>query len=161
MTKANAAASISKRLSNLAQGQGVAFQSIATSFLIERLVARLTSDKRLKESLVFKGGYVGLRVYDSNRFTVDLDALLTKSDLAETLSKTREAAESDLGDTVWFRFEKQIDLKTQGEYGGIRQVFRTGIGEPLDDLKRPQIVNFDIGSVTLSHPRRSCRSQLS
>ena len=32
-----------------------------------RLVARLVADKNLSEHLVFKGGFVGLMVYDSHR----------------------------------------------------------------------------------------------
>ncbi len=55
------------------------------------------------------------------------------------------AAESDLKDGVWFRAEKTVDLKTQGEYGGLRIVLRTGIGEILKNLKKAQIVHFDIG----------------
>jgi hypothetical protein len=49
---------------------------VETVFLIERLVARLIADKKLSQNLVFKGGFVGLRVYDSPRYTIDLDALL-------------------------------------------------------------------------------------
>ena len=100
---------------------------MATSFLIERLLARLVFDKALLKVLVFKGGYVGLRVYNSERYTVDLDALLLKADILGTLVKTISAIETDIGDGAWFVYESQIDLKTQGEYGGIRQVFRGGI----------------------------------
>lgn len=139
------ARSINQRLSNLAQKKGVSFASLNTSFLIERLVIRLTSDKTLKDSLVFKGGYVGLRVYESPRFTVDLDALLMKANLRKTLEKSKTAAVTDIGDGVWFKFEQEVDLKAQGEYGGIRQTFRAGIGFPMENIKRAQILNFDIG----------------
>ena len=67
------------------------------------------------------------------------------TDLRKTLDRVRQVAEQDLGDTVWFRFEKETDLTAQGEYGGIRLLFRTGIGEILKDLKRAQVVNFDLG----------------
>jgi predicted nucleotidyltransferase component of viral defense system len=139
------ATSITQKLSNLAQKKGVPFQFLSTSFIIERLVIRLISDKTLKDALVFKGGYVGLRVYESPRYTIDLDALLMKSDLRKILEKSKVAAESDTGDGVWFRFEQEVDLKAQGEYGGIRLAFRAGIGEPMKNIKRAQIINFDIG----------------
>jgi Nucleotidyl transferase AbiEii toxin, Type IV TA system len=145
MSLKDLATSINSRLSNLAQKQGVSFQNISTSFLIEGLVARFTSDKELASALVFKGGYVSLRVYNSSRFTIDLDALLLNANIRVTLEKTKLIAAKDLGDGVWFRFEQEIDLKTQGEYGGIRQSFRGGIGVPLKDLKRAQIINFDLG----------------
>lgn len=140
------AKSIRQKLSNLSQKQEVSYQYVATSFLLERLVARIVSDSRLYKSLVFKGGYVALRIYKSNRYKIDLDALLSTSYLKETLKQVKEAAEKDIGDAVWFRFEKEIDLKTQGEYGGIRQVFRAGIGEIPKDIKRSQIVHFDLGT---------------
>lgn len=76
---------------------------------------------------------------------MDLDALLIKANLEETLKIAKDKVEADLDDGVWFRFEDQIDLDTQGEYGGIRQVYRAGVGEVLKNLKKAQIINFDLG----------------
>ena len=45
----------------------------------------------------------------------------------------------------WFLVEKSLDLKTQGEYGGHRVIFRTGIGPILKDIRRAQLVNLNIG----------------
>ncbi len=108
-------------------------------------MARLVADKKLSQHLVFKGGFVGLRVYGSSRYTIDLDALLVKANLESILERTRQKAESDAGDSVWFRFEKQERLMTQGEYGGVRQSYRAGIGEILPDLTRAQNIRFDLG----------------
>lgn len=145
MSLKDQARSIAKQLSNLAKEKGVSYQNVATAFLIERLLARLTADKSLKKALVFKGGYVGLRVFDSPRYTVDLDALLLKADLSSTLEKTKAATQRDLADGVWFEFEKQVDLAAQGEYGGVRQIFRAGIGEKLKKFELAQVINFDLG----------------
>jgi len=145
MTTKSKGDSVRKKLSNLAHKLDVPYRNLETAFLIERLVARLVADKKLKSNLVFKGGFVGLRVYDSPRYTIDLDALLVKANLESTLELTKQKAESDIGDSVWFRFESQINLATQGQYGGIRQVYRAGIGEILPDIKRAQIVHFDLG----------------
>jgi predicted nucleotidyltransferase component of viral defense system len=145
MTTKQKGDSISQKLTTLRSKTGVTFQNIATAFLIERLVARLVADQKLGDRLVFKGGFVCLRVYESPRYTFDLDALLRNTNIDETLSLTKVAAESDIDDGVWFRFESQIDLTTQGEYGGIRQSFRAGIGPVLKDLKKAQIINFDLG----------------
>lgn len=76
---------------------------------------------------------------------MDVDALVVKANVESTLERTREKAESDLEDGVWFRFENQVDLATQGEYGGIRQVYRAGIGEVLKNLKKARVVHFDVG----------------
>ena len=64
------AKSIRQKLSNLSQKQGISYQYIATSFLLERLVARIVSDSQLYEALIFKGGYVALRIYKSKRYTI-------------------------------------------------------------------------------------------
>ena len=135
--------SVTQKLANLAKKRGARFEHVATEFLIERLVRRLVADKKLASLLVFKGGFVGLRVYNSSRYTVDLDALLRKSNLEATLALTREAAETDLDDGVWFRFESQVDLETQGEYGGIRQTFRAGFGELPKKLLKASIGILD------------------
>lgn len=137
--------SIRVKLKNLSSKLNVKYSDLETVFLIERLVARLISDKALAKSLVFKGGFVGLKIYESPRYTIDLDALLVKSNIESTLKLVTEKAESNLNDGVWFRFESQVDLATQGEYGGIRHVYRAGIGEVLKNLKKAQVVNFDLG----------------
>lgn len=114
--------SVRRKLTVIAKNLGVKYRDIETIFLIERLVARLIANTKLSSNLVFKGGFVGLKVYDSPRYTVDLDALLVKSNIGQTLDHAKNQAEIDLDDGVWFRFERQIDLATQGEYGGIRHV---------------------------------------
>ncbi len=145
MTTKRKGDSVRQKLTNLSAKLQVPYPNIETIFAIERLVARLVADKELSKRLVFKGGYVGLKVYESPRYTVDLDALLVRSDLDATLARTKENAEKDLDDGVWFRFESQLDLATQGEYGGVRQVYRVGLGEVLKNIKKAQIINFDIG----------------
>jgi predicted nucleotidyltransferase component of viral defense system len=145
MTNAPHAAAITQRLLKIKDRLEVRYENLLTTFLIERLVARLVADERLRHSLVFKGGFVSMKIYDSPRYTVDLDALLIKSNIEETLKRTRAAAESDIKDGVWFHYEDQIDLQTQGEYGGFRQIYRAGVGPKLKNLKKAQIVNFDLG----------------
>lgn len=137
--------SVRAKLKSLASKMKIKYSHLETVFLIERLVARLIADKKLSQNLVFKGGFVGLKVYDSPRYTVDLDALLVKSNIEQTLDLVKRQAQSDIDDGVWFRFESQMDLATQGEYGGIRHTYRAGIGELLKDIKRAQIINFDLG----------------
>lgn len=145
MKKEDQAKSIASKLSKISRSTGINYQSISTTFLLERLLARLVADKKLAKSIVFKGGYVGLRVYNSNRYTIDLDALLVKADIPSVLKQITKAVERDAADGAWFVLESQIDLKTQGEYGGVRQTYRSGLGEVPKDIKRSQIINFDLG----------------
>jgi predicted nucleotidyltransferase component of viral defense system len=145
MNHLNQSRSIIQKLINLSQIKNVHFYNMETDFIIERLLVRITADKKLNSNLIFKGGYVGLRVYHSARYTVDLDALLKNANVKETIEKVKECAAKDLGDCTWFEFEKEFDLKTQGEYGGIRIVFRAGIGDRPKDIKRARVIHFDLG----------------
>jgi hypothetical protein len=65
----NQTRSITDKLSRIAKSLGVAYAKILTEFLLERLVLRLISSPELRGKVVFKGGYVSLRVYDSPRYT--------------------------------------------------------------------------------------------
>ncbi len=63
---------VRQKITDLSKKLNVPFQNVQTAFMIERLVAQLVADKTLSQNLVFKGGFVGLRVYNSERYTVDL-----------------------------------------------------------------------------------------
>ena len=139
------ARSIGAKLSSVAKKLKIPYQKILTEFLLERLVVRLTQDTELSKYLIFKGGYVSLRVYDSPRYTIDLDALLKQGDLKLIAQSAQMAAEVSHDDAVWFRLEKTSDLKTQGEDVGLRLSFRAGIGEVLKDVRIAQLINLDIG----------------
>ena len=104
--------SVRQKLTTAAKKLEAKCRDVETIFLIERLVARLIADKKLADRLVFKGGFVGLKVYGSPRYTVDLDALLVKSNIEQTLEQVKKQAEHDLDDGGWFRFESQVDLAT-------------------------------------------------
>jgi len=140
------AMSIREKINNISKEQKVPYQNIEKSFLIERLLSRITSNANLFKKLIFKGGYVGLRVYDSKRYTVDLDAIVKNANLESTLSQIQDIVETEESDAVWFALEKTVDLQTQGEYGGTRQVYRAGIGEKLKNISKASVVHFDVGA---------------
>ena len=129
------AKSITAKLSTLAKKEKVSYSNILNSFLLERMAARLLSDSQLAEKLIFKGGYIGLRIFESGRYTVDLDALVNGANINEIYVLAQKAIQKNLVDGVWFQYEKQVDLKTQGEYGGLRLYFRTGIGLPITPIE--------------------------
>ncbi len=69
------ATSITAQLRNLATNRKAPYSHLLTEFLIERMAARLTAVPILRKHLVFKGGFVSLKIYNSPRYTVDLDVL--------------------------------------------------------------------------------------
>ena len=153
MSKNDQAKSISKRLSNLAKQQETGYRNIALAFYLERLLARVIADSSLKNKLVFKGGYVGLRVYESHRYTVDLDATLMKANIKSISKKITDAIESDLDDGTWFQLQEEQNLLTQGEYKGVRQIYRVGLGDQPKDISRAGVVHFDIGIDDATEPK--------
>jgi predicted nucleotidyltransferase component of viral defense system len=116
-----------------------------TDFLIERIVFRLVGSPSLKNHLIFKGGYVGLRCYQSPRYTIDLDAIAHRKDIGTVIEEAKQAISCDLNDSVWFELEREVDLKTQNEYGGICLKYRAGIGDKPENIKKAQTVKVDIG----------------
>lgn len=145
MKKAALTRSIMDRLADIANKQQIPFQNILTSFLLERMVARLIRNPELSDKLIFKGGYVGLRVFQSPRYTLDLDASIQKADITRIVLLAKEAMQADIVDGVWFLFEKEDELQTFSEYGGMRLNFRSGVGEPPKNVKKAQSIHLDLG----------------
>ena len=137
--------SIRAKLKKLANDRAISFELAQTEFLLERAVFRLCTDQNLSRHLVFKGGYVGVRCYESNRSTVDIDALIHGMPKKEVLEKAKSSIENNINDGTWFQFEKEINLLTQGEYGGTRLRFRGGIGDKPVNISKHQIIDLDLG----------------
>lgn len=148
------AASIRTKLLQIATKENISYQNIQTIFLLERMVARLTKNKELFNKIIFKGGYVGQRVYNSPRHTIDLDALIKNAKINEIRISIIDAIENNINDGTWFKYEKNTDLITLGEYGGTRLYFRCGIGEIPIKHKKSQSIHFDIacGDVVIPKP---------
>jgi predicted nucleotidyltransferase component of viral defense system len=136
---------LAQRLQRIASEQGKSYQELLTSFLIERALLRMVSDKFLYNHLVFKGGYVGQRIFETGRFTRDLDSILLGASMVPALEAVKNCLIRDLEDHTWFEFEDQSNLELQKEYGGVRLKFRAGLLPKLKDLKRAQILHLDFG----------------
>ena len=136
---------IESKIKKIAIDQGRSPMEARTLFLLERAAARMVLDPELYEHLIFKGGYVALRVYQSPRFTSDIDALIQGLPIDEAIRRIRAALDEDIRDGAWFSWMGQETLKTQGAYGGIRLDFRAGVGDPPSVMKKAQRINIDLG----------------
>ena len=145
-TQKSLAKAVSAKLSQLARAQAKPYDKLLTLFLLERIVSRLVFDPVLAQALVFKGGYVSVRVYDSPRFTVDVDAVLHGLSQEAALQKIKEQMLVQHPDAAWFVFAEEKDLATQNEYGGKRLSYRAGLGEIATNLQRAQLIDIDIGT---------------
>jgi predicted nucleotidyltransferase component of viral defense system len=103
---------------------------------MERVVARLEAHASLRNHIIFKGGFVLLKSFNSPRFTRDIDALAT--DLTKTKLKKLiiEALERDLDDGLWYGDIEFDDLPLQDGYGGLRINFAFQIGDPPNEERK-------------------------
>lgn len=147
MTKSNIALaqSIKSKITNLAREKKKSPQQLMTIFLLERAVARLVRNETLSKALIFKGGFVGVQVYESLRHTTDIDAIISKMSAQEAVEFIKDAMGVNLEDGTWFEYESTKELETQGSYKGIGVSFRAGIGGRPQNLKKAQLVSIDIG----------------
>lgn len=97
---------------------------------LERAIARIQHDKELADHLIFKGGFVLLKQYQSHRFTRDADALAVSTSKETFANLVRQAITTDLDDGLWFGDMQVNDLPDQGRYGSLRFDFAFQIGAP-------------------------------
>lgn len=113
---------------------------------LERIVARLTANRTLDKHLVFKGGFVLVKVFESERFTRDLDALGVGIDKSEVIRLVPKVLAKDLGDGHWFGDIRVESLDAQGEYGALRFNAAFQIGQPTKrSIGKLSRIHFDVG----------------
>jgi len=133
------------KLTEIAKQRNTTYQNVHTLFLIERMLVRLTNKQELVNKLVFKGGYVAFRLFESPRYTIDLDAAIKNTDIKKISDIAKQTVEEDINDNVWFSYEKEKGLETLGEYGGLRLYFRGGIGNIPKIISKAQSIHLDLG----------------
>jgi hypothetical protein len=149
-----------RALAKLAKTSALSINELRVVLALERLVARIEAHTSLREDLVFKGGFVLLKAFDSQRFTRDLDALAADMPKQKLLFQVKEALRVDLDDGLYFAEPELEDLVDQGKYGGYRVRIPFQIGPlPTDPhkLRKLSRVHFDVGfgDVILGKPRRA------
>jgi predicted nucleotidyltransferase component of viral defense system len=115
---------------------------------IERIIGRLEASSKIKNHLIFKGGFVLLKILKSDRFTRDLDALCKGVSVEEAKPLILEALQINLNDGFWFGDIKITDLEDQGDYGALRFDCAFQIGEPPNNknkIKKLSRIHFDVG----------------
>lgn len=113
---------------------------------LERAIARLSSLPELSEHLIFKGGFVLFKNYESSRFTRDADALAQSISKEKLSSFAKKALATDLEDGLWYGDIQVRDLNEQGEYGAFRFDCAFQIGSPdLKKIHKLSRIHIDVG----------------
>lgn len=158
MTKDDKSRYILRELSRLAKVSTLSINELRVVLALERVVARIEAHKGLRDKLVFKGGFVLLKSFGSQRFTRDLDALAQDIPKQRLLTRLTEALARDLDDGLYFGEVAVDDLIDQGQYGGYRIKIPFQIGPLPKDarkLKKLSRVHVDVGfgDVILGKPK--------
>lgn len=150
--KTTASNVIKQKLVSLSQEMDRDFNGLALEFAIERLVVRLQSSAKLSKHLIFKGGFVMLKTYGSNRSTVDLDTSLQNLSIEEAEHLARQIIPADHQDGLWMGHIESQSLDHQTEYAGLRLIIRFSFGEPTIDFSRLGKIILDIGVADILTP---------
>lgn len=147
MTSEARANKIRAELTRLANaGSTFSVNELRIILALERIVARLTMNETLAKHLVYKGGFVLMKVLESERFTRDLDALGVDIDKNDVVKVVPKALEKDLGDGLWFGDIQVETLDTQGEYGALRFDAAFQVGQPEQkSIRKLSRIHFDVG----------------
>lgn len=140
-------ATFQRKIKQLSEILSLSINEVRVLMAIERIIARVEQHEKLRDILVFKGGYALFKLAGSNRFTRDLDALITKAEPEIVIEMMKEALRIDLNDRIKY-FEPTVSkIIDQGPYGG----YRMNIPYQLGDLdKKASIhklsrVHLDLG----------------
>lgn len=142
-----------RALTKLSKTSALSINELRVVLALERLVARIEAHRILRDKLIFKGGFVLLKTFDSQRFTRDLDALAADMPKQKLLLQVKEALSVDLDDGLYFAEPDLEDLVDQGQYGGYRVRIPFQIGPlPADShkLKKLSRVHIDVGLYEVS-----------
>ena len=113
---------------------------------LERAIARIEQHQELKNNIIFKGGFVLLKIAGSERFTRDADALAININKDKLRDGICQALAQDIDDGLWFGDIKVEDLEAQGEYGSYRFDCAYQIGEPdMKKVHKLSRVHVDVG----------------
>lgn len=142
------AQAINDRLKNFSKDKnGFGPEKARVILALERIVARLMTDSFLREKLIFGGGFVLYKINDSNRFTRDVDAIISGVERSELIQRVSACLGLDIGDGFWFGNLIIEDLKIENGYGGIRFKVQVKAGLPRPtaaETKRLIRVHLDI-----------------
>ncbi len=142
---------LKERLSVIAKEKEITFNECWKQLILERFLARIAESKH-KNKLIFKGGFLLSYALQTERETMDLDFLLTRTKAqVDSIQKMLEAvAAVDLGDGFKFSWSRLQELsQPHMEYTGYRIHFSVAFGKMRDAVQ----IDLGIGDEVLPEER--------
>lgn len=147
MNKIISEQSLKDKIKVLAKKQKIDTAKFQMIVVFERVVARLLTRDFIRKNIIFSGGFVMIKSYNSERFTKDLDAIIRNVPAKKLFEEVRNALITDLGDGFHFWNIEEENLDMKSGYAGIRYKFHYKLGGPLPhdaDFKHYSKLHFDV-----------------
>ena len=129
--------SLKAKINNIAKEEKVAPQAIMQTYMLERLLERISVSK-YKNNFILKGGMLISSIIGiDNRSTMDMDTTIKGFKLdKENLTKIlQEIIKIDIGDNIKFEIIDIENIREDDDYGGLRIHLQASFDEMPIDLK--------------------------
>ena len=129
--------SLKAKINNIAKEEKVAPQAIMQTYMLERLLERISVSK-YKNNFILKGGMLISSIIGiDNRSTMDMDTTIKGFKLdKENLTKIlHEIIKIDIGDNIKFEIIDIENIREDDDYGGLRIHLQASFDEMPVDLK--------------------------
>ena len=128
-------------INNIAKENRVSAQSVLQTYMLERLLERISMSK-YKDNFILKGGMlISAMLGIDSRTTMDMDTTIKGVALTEEniSSIMKEICKMNIDDDVTFEVQKIELIREDDDYGGYRVTFKANYME-----KMPVIMKIDI-----------------
>jgi len=128
-------------INNIAKENKVSAQSILQTYMLERLLERISVSK-YKDNFILKGGMlISAMLGIDSRTTMDMDTTIKGFSLTEENIKNvmNEICNIDLNDDVTLKIKKIELIREDDDYGGYRITFEANLNNEM-----PVIMKIDI-----------------
>lgn len=128
-------------INNIAKENKVSAQSILQTYMLERLLERISASK-YKDNFILKGGMlISAMLGIDSRTTMDMDTTIKGFSLTEENINDimNEICKIDLQDDVTLKIKKTELIREDDDYGGYRITFEANLNDEM-----PVIMKIDI-----------------
>ena len=129
--------SLKAKINNIAKEEKVAPQAIMQTYMLERLLERISVSK-YKNNFILKGGMLISSIIGiDNRSTMDMDTTIKgfKLDKENLTNILQEIIKIDIGDNIKFEIIDIENIREDDDYGGLRIHLQASFDEMPIDLK--------------------------
>lgn len=132
-------------INNIAKENKVSAQSVLQTYMLERLLERISMSK-YKDNFILKGGMlISAMLGIDSRTTMDMDTTIKGVALTEEniFSIMREICKMNIDDDVTFEVQKIELIREDDDYGGYRVTFKANYMEKMLVIMKIDITTGD------------------